>query len=440
MSTITSTSIPKPLVYGSRDRFLAESLLGYDLEISAADRPILRPLAREVADLAARPVEQIKRELWYRHNSLQSTRPLVFCDLENGWNEVIPPRVLKCAGGLARQWELILRKEIFWATQLCDDAVIRPHFDIPHVHTSFDWGVEARLIGGSEGGVTAYTWEPPIKSERDIDRLRKPRIVVDYDATRRLLETANNTFGDLLNVRVNTRWLTSQGMTAKLAEWRGLEQMMYDMVDNPDLIHRLMAFLTEAHMAMLDYLQEQRLLTLNNDGTYVGQGGFGWTTELPQRDFGGAARLCDLWGNAESQETICVSPEMFSEFVLPYQSKLLDRFGLNCYGCCEPLDVRWNLVEQIPRLRRVSVSAWADPAAMAEKLGDRYVYSMKPNPTDLAMPTFDETRVREELRQSLHITRNCHVEILMKDNHTIGNDPQRAIRWVQIARQEAERL
>ncbi len=77
---------------------------------------------------------------------------------------------------------------------------------------------------------------------------------------------------------------------------------------------------------------------------------------------------------------------------------------------------------------------------MAEKLGDRYVYSMKPNPTDLAMPTFDETRVREELRQSLHITRNCHVEILMKDNHTIGNDPQRAIRWVQIARQEAERL
>jgi hypothetical protein len=229
-------------------------------------------------------------------------------------------------------------------------------------------------------------------------------------------------------------------MTAKLAEWRGLEQMMYDMVDNPDLIHRLMAFLTEAHMAMLDYLQEQRLLTLNNDGTYVGQGGFGWTTELPQRDFGGAARLCDLWGNAESQETICVSPEMFSEFVLPYQRRLLDRFGLNCYGCCEPLDVRWSVVEQIPRLRRVSVSAWADPAAMAEKLGDRYVYSMKPNPTDLAMPTFDETRVREELRQSLHITRNCHVEILMKDNHTIGNDPQRAIRWVQIARQEAERL
>jgi hypothetical protein len=28
----------------------------------------------------------------------------------------------------------------------------------------------------------------------------------------------------------------------------------------------------------------------------------------------------------------------------------------------------------------------------------------------------------------------------MKDNHTIRNDPQRVIRWVQIAHKEAERV
>ena len=27
----------------------------------------------------------------------------------------------------------------------------------------------------------------------------------------------------------------------------------------------------------------------------------------------------------------------------------------------------------------------------------------------------------------------------MKDNHTIGNDPRRVTRWVEIAREEAER-
>jgi hypothetical protein len=70
--------------------------------------------------------------------------------------------------------------------------------------------------------------------------------------------------------------------------------------------------------------------------------------------------------------------------VLPYQLPILSRFGLNCYGCCEPLDKRWEYVKQIPRLRRVSVSPWSNRAFMAEQLGANYILSMKPNPADLA--------------------------------------------------------
>jgi hypothetical protein len=147
-----------------------------------------------------------------------------------------------------------------------------------------------------------------------------------------------------------------------------------------------------------------------------------------------------MWGFSESQETVGVSPQMFAEFVFPYQLPILERFGLNCYGCCEPLDKRWHIVQQIPNLRRVSVSPWADLARMAEMLGDRYIYSMKPRPTDLAMDGFDEDRIRAELREALRVTRDCRVEVIMKDNHTIRNDPRRVIRWVQIAREEAEAL
>ena len=87
-----------------------------------------------------------------------------------------------------------------------------------------------------------------------------------------------------------------------------------------------------------------------------------------------------MWGFAESQETVGVSPHMFAEFVFPYQLPILERFGLNCYGCCEPLDTRRRIVEKTPRLRRVSVSAWANVERMAEKLGDRYIFSWKPSP------------------------------------------------------------
>jgi len=49
-----------------------------DLTISAKDREILRRLGSQVAELAARPIEQEKRDLWYRLNALEPTRPVVF--------------------------------------------------------------------------------------------------------------------------------------------------------------------------------------------------------------------------------------------------------------------------------------------------------------------------------------------------------------------------
>jgi hypothetical protein len=131
---------------------------------------------------------------------------------------------------------------------------------------------------------------------------------------------------------------------------------------------------------------------------------------------------------------------MFAEFVFPYQLPILRRFGLNCYGCCEPLDKRWPLVKQIPRLRRVSVSPWSNLAQMAEYLGPDYILSLKPNPAYLALEAFDGERIRADLRRDLQLTRNCRVEVIMKDNHTLRNDPQRAVRWVQIAREESEAL
>ena len=413
------------------------SLAG-DAFISNRDRGILRELARQTAELAARPVEQAKRDLWHRHNALQATRPLVFCDPENGWNEIITPADLACQGELARDWEMRLRKEIFWGRDMQDDRVVEPFFDIGHVFEETDWGVHETKIGGEHGG--SYTWDAPIKTYADLDRLRFPRISVDYTLTQRALALAEDTLGDLLQVRLKSSWWWTLGLTQTAVFLRGLQTFMMDMVDEPDGLHRLMAFLRDGTLARLDALESQGLLSLNNDGAYVGSGGFGWTHELPRADFDGRVRCCDLWGFGESQETSGVSARMFGEFVLPYQLPILERFGLNCYGCCEALDARWSLVEKIPRLRRVSMSPWASLPRMAETLGPRYIFSWKPNPADLAMPSFDAERIRRELREGLQALRraDCRIEVIMKDNHTIGNDPARVVQWVKIAREEAE--
>jgi hypothetical protein len=407
------------------------------IEINAKDRKILRALASRMADLASRPIETEKKELWYAHNDLKQVRPLVFCDPEGGWSEIIPDASLTCAGELARRWELFLRKEIFWGDSMQDDKVIEPYFNIPYYAVESDLGVHETIVGGQNKG--AYVWLAPLKDFQDIDKLHTPQIRVDYDKTRDFLELAEDVFRDLLMVRLKSIWWWSFGLTLTLSKLRGLEQIMLDMYDHPDELHKLMAFLRDATLSELDFLEQKSLLNLNNDNTPVGSGGFGWTNQLPQQNYdSGHVRNMDLWGFAESQETSGISPRMFDEFVFQYQLPILARFGLNCYGCCEALNKRWDVIKKIPNLRRVSVSPWANVRDMAEKLQDKYIFSLKPHPGYLAVSPIDEDFIRKSLKDALKITKSnhCQVEIIMKDNHTLANHPENAIRWCQIAKEE----
>jgi len=425
-----NTSVIQPAALLSED----------NLRFSPTERQLLRGLAGEVAELAARPLEAQKRQRWLDHNALRPTRPVVFCDPETSWNEIIPPESLVCGSSVARSWEFHLRREIFWSRHMQDDRVTVPFFDVSHVRDEPDWGLAEHKVETTGKDRTAYTWEAPVKTEADWDRIHTPVLRVDFTATDRLVELASQLFGDLLQVRLKTQWWWTLGMTWALIRLRGLETFMFDLAENPAFVHRMMATLRDGTLAMVEALEEAGLLGQNWDGTYVGSGGYGWSDELPASGYNGVPRTCDLWGFAESQETVSVSPRMFESMIFPYQLPLLEKFGLNCYGCCEPLDKRWKTVQRIPRLRRVSVSPWSDRALMAENLGDRYILSFKPNPADLATDFFDEARIRANLRRDLEITRACRVEVIMKDVTTMLHDPSRATRWVEIALQEANTL
>jgi len=411
-----------------------------DLGASPREREVLRELARVVAELAAKPIEKEKAELWTRHNDLEEVRPLIFCDPENGWNEIVTQDQILCQKPLLRVWEMHLRKEIFWGSRMGDDRVIEPYFNVPYNYSDSEWGLVETVTGGNDGG--SYVWQSPILSyEEDLPKLRFPEITIDREMTERILVLAEEILGDILTIRLRGIWWWTLGMTWDFIRLRGLKNFMLDMYDHPDGVHRLMKFLSDGTLHKLDFLERNGLLALNTEGSYVGSGGFGWTRQLPREGFDPArVRTIDMWGFAESQETVGVSTEMFAEFIFPYQKPILERFGLNCYGCCEPLDPRWNVVKEFPRLRRVSTSPWADRHKMAELLGKDYIVSLKPSPTPLAESVMDEDLVRRTLREDLAATRNCRVELIMKDNHTLGNNPDNARRWCRLAREEIENL
>ena len=116
--------------------------------ISRGDKDILRRLATKVACLSNRPIEEEKRKLWYDHNSLKPVRPLIFCDPENGWNEIITKDQIDCEGEIAQRWEMVLLKEIFWGELMLDDKVIEPYFDIGYTYNEGSWGVDSIIHGG----------------------------------------------------------------------------------------------------------------------------------------------------------------------------------------------------------------------------------------------------------------------------------------------------
>ncbi len=63
-----------------------------------------------------------------------------------------------------------------------------------------------------------------------------------------------------------------------------------------------MAFLRDGTLDLITF-GKCGLYSLNNEGDYIGSGGFGWTTQLPAKDYQGTARAKDLWALFESQDT-----------------------------------------------------------------------------------------------------------------------------------------
>jgi len=410
-----------------------------DLTISNDDREVLRSLASEIAEIASRTEMAEIRELWKRHNMLERIRPVVFCDPENGWNEIITETQMKCTGKIARRWELDLRKEIFWGNEMGDDKPIDPFFDVPYTATLDDWGLE--VVYYQTDSLGSYMWDNPIKSyETDIRKLHPPTFEIDWETTRESIELARDILGDILSVRLTGTWWWSLGLTLPGAALRGLKNIFLDFIDHPAELKELMSVISSGYMKKLDYLEEKNLLSLNNDGTYVGSGGFGYTDELPAEDFHAKVRCRDIWGFTESQETVNVSPDMYEEFIFPYEKPIMDRFGLTCYGCCEPLHSRWHVVKRHHNLRRVSCSPWVDIEKMAQNLEADYIFSMKPNPVIVSTPSIDSDAIRNDIRKNFEITKDCVVEIIMKDNHTIGNRPENLVEWCTIAKEEALRM
>ncbi len=420
--------------------------------VSPRERDLLRRLAARVRAIAESEENRRKISMAKKSNALQAERPIIYTQPENAWNEIIPGESLECANETLRRWELQLRQRVFWADEIKCDHSAYPYLEIPwKISWGDHWGVEIKKhsAGSQPGASWAWSTDFPIKDiAADLPKLHYREPQVDRAATLAEVELAGAVFGDLLPARVHwgtywgTYWATF-GLTVHVLDLVGMENLMLLFYDDPNGVHALMRFLRDDMLHVLDSFERQGLLHDNCDADYIGSGGPGHTDELPApgRPPGAPVRLRDMWGFGESQDTVGIGADMFAEFILPYQAQIAEKFGLNYYGCCEPLEKRFACLKaQIPRLRRLSVSPWANIEEMAALLGRDYVYCRKSPPMPVCAPRFDEMEIRADLRATLRAAGHLNLELVLKDTHTVNCEPGRLARWVAIAREEVDRF
>ncbi len=407
--------------------------------MKSTDRDLLRTLARRYVEVSRDPAQARRRDLWRNHNSLRRTMPLIYVRAF-AWHE-LPESRCQCTDPFLRQWEDWFRNRLFWAS-LGDDSVFEPWVPLPAVKETPPeglWGLPIRWIGRGQG--CAGICDPPIKAPEDLERLAAPHHRVDEARTADLAGRLRDVFGDLLPVvidRTPAYWNFNGDISTLLAQLRGLEQILWDMADRPAWLHQLLGRMRDG------------ILTVHREAEQAGHWSLlshynqamPYALELPDPAPRGPVCRRELWCFLASQEFTGVGPAMFEEFMLRYQIPILQEFGLSAYGCCEDLTRKIDVLRQIPNLRRIAVSPMADVRRCAEQIGDRYVLSYRPSPSDMVGYGWDEPRVRRILREALSACRRngCHVDITLKDVETVQGDSRRLSGWVQVTREIIEEV
>ncbi|MEK7396713.1 MAG: hypothetical protein AAB116_07230 [Candidatus Poribacteria bacterium] len=393
------------------------------------DRETVLALARQVVELAKSDEYEARHKRWRDINGLRKPdRFPVYCRPVGAWAELLPGNMLTCKDPFCRNIEYNFRMSLI-KHEIGDDDPIEPYWTVGVAfdqHTPHTWGVQVKHIAPNTPG-GAYRNDPPLKTEADFDNLRLPEYTYNEEKTKKSLAQMQEFFGDAMEVRLSGGVPLSAGLGGTAAALRGLDQLMYDMADRPDLVHRLMKHLQEGVFRAMKVCEDAGMLTLNNTGPM-------YCSDPPRNDAKpGNIKLKDVWGHTESQEFQEVSPAMWDEFLLSYQIPLLSKYWLTSYGCCEDLTRKIDGILRIPNLRIFVTSAWTDLAKVAEAVGDRYTIMWRQKATDVVFGDLDS--IRKHLEEGMKIVKSCYVQIVLRELQTLNGKLNRLKDWASIAKE-----
>ena len=406
----------------------------------------LRELGKQLAEIAALPVQEEKKKLWTANNDLKPVRPMVYID-QLPWHEIKRSKEMeqRCEDTFLRSVEEYILKLLYrWKHFPCD-MVVENRVDIPKTPRKagtdiydLDYGmniVEETAKTDEENDVYSHKYEDQIATPEQLAELKPALIKVDPEVDKRRLEICEEIFNGIIPVRLEGIQIHA-GLWDRIAQMRSVEKILWDIIDDPEFIIQTVKKFVELTMSTID--QCEALGLLDHQLQYVHCTG-AYTGDLPQKDYaGGKARAKDCWAFGMAQLFATVSPAMHEEFEIDLVKPVYERFGLLYYGCCEPLEKKIGIIRKIKNVRKISISPWANIDESADNMGKDYVLSLKSNPAFIASAV-NEKEIRGQIEKAVQACKRngSPLEIILKDVSTVSSKLESLDHWNRIAMEYA---
>jgi hypothetical protein len=399
------------------------------------ERSILRKLAGEYFLISQQDRFKENRKLHKAVNDLNPIRPVVLID-ELPWHEmnINDELTLQCIDPTLQNVEWFLRSTIYRAKHFPADMIVPQYVPIHKVihHTDIGVSIDEKILAtNAQNNIVSHEYHDQLATEEDLEKIHAVFVTYDKVATMKKYQLVGDAIGDILPVRLKGIEYAFTGTWDKIAEYRGVTNLLIDLTERPAFLHKVVRRLHDVNWNIMK--QYEALGLFDNDPHSLHCTAI-LTSDLPGKDFDGEhRRLKDVWGRAVAQIFASVSKTMHMEFDIEYIKPAMAECGLVYYGCCEPLDKKMDIVEKIPNLRKVSITPWADVNIAAEAIGQKYVLSSKPNPASVAVNQLDQADLKKEITSILDACSrmSCPCELVLKDISTCCGRPQNIFEWEQ---------
>ncbi len=393
----------------------------------------VRELARRVMDIALSERHVRMRQRFRDSNDRKIVRPPLIME-EIPWHEMDLNGELDCVCEQKelRAMEYRLRVQLFREKHFRCDNYIEPVWTIGKASSSTGIGFEIeekRLAVDSSNGIVSHRYSDVLAEEKSLEKYHDPVITAYPELDLQRKAFAEDVLDGIMPVELRGSYIYYAPWD-QIAMLRGVEPIMTDMYDRPEYLHKIMTLFVRGMHSEMDQREKLGLYDPRGIDLHCTPG----QVTLPHQTIKGEYRCRDIWFRTMAQMFSSVSPAAHDEFDIQYTLPLAARCAYTYYGCCEPLHDRIDKLKQVPNLRKIGCSPWADLERTAEAIGSGYVLSRKPNPANVAVST-DPDVVRREITETARICLKyrCPCDITLKDISTVSYKPQNLILWAETA-------